>query len=182
MAEEPHPQLRPVLDMIDRTPNLEEVGVETARQQFDAVATFTPDYEVHDEFDVTVGGADGELDARVYRPGEGDRPVLVYFHGGGFVVGSLDTHDNICQKLADESGWTVVSVDYRLAPEHPFPAPLEDAYAAVEWVAERFAPALSPPTATVPSPPTASGVSATHSRAAQASSSAAGKGCSGASR
>ncbi|MFQ3320331.1 MAG: acetyl esterase, partial [Natronomonas sp.] len=58
------------------------------------------------------------------------------FHGGGFVVGGLDTHDIICQKLADESGWTVVSVDYRLAPEHPFPAALEDAYAATEWVAE----------------------------------------------
>ncbi|PSQ40626.1 alpha/beta hydrolase [Halobacteriales archaeon QS_9_68_42] len=136
MADEPHPQLQPILDMVDRTPNLEDVGVEAARQQFDAVATFTPNHEVHDEFEVTVEGADDELDARVYQPGEGERPVLVYFHGGGFVVGSLDTHDNVCQKLADESGWTVVSVDYRLAPEHPFPAPLEDAYAAVEWVAD----------------------------------------------
>jgi len=134
MADEPHPQLRPILDMIDQTPNLEDVGVETARQQFDAVATFTPGYEVHDEFDITVQGAESELDARVYRPGEGDRPVLLYFHGGGFVVGGLDTHDNVCQRLAAESGWTVVSVDYRLAPEHPFPAPLEDAYAALEWV------------------------------------------------
>ena len=136
MADEPHPQLQPILDMVEQTPNLEEVGVEAARQQFDAVATFTPDHEVHDEFDVTVEGADGSLNARVYRPGEGEHPVLVYFHGGGFVVGSLDTHDNVCQRLADESGWTVVSVDYRLAPEHPFPAPLEDAYAAVEWVAD----------------------------------------------
>ena len=136
MADEPHPQLRPILDVIDRTPNLEDVGVEAARQQFDAVATFTPSYEVHDEFDTTVRGAEGELDARVYRPGEGDRPVLLYFHGGGFVVGGLDTHDNVCQRLAQESGWTVVSVDYRLAPGHPFPAALEDAYAALEWVAE----------------------------------------------
>jgi acetyl esterase len=136
MADEPHPQLQPILDMVDQTPNLEDVGVEAARQQFDAVATFTPNHEVHDEFEVTVEGADNELDARVYQPGEGERPVLMYFHGGGFVVGSLDTHDNVCQKLASESGWTVVSVDYRLAPEHPFPAPLEDAYAAVEWVAD----------------------------------------------
>ena len=136
MADEPHSQSQPILDMVDRTPNLEDVGVEAARQQFDAVATFIPNHEVYDELEVTVEGADGELDARVYQPGEGERPVLVYFHGGGFVVGSLDTHDNVCQKLADESGWTVVSVDYRLAPEHPFPAPLEDAYAAVEWVAD----------------------------------------------
>ena len=62
--------------------------------------------------------------------------MLLYVHGGGFVVGGLDTHDNVCQRLAQESGWTVVSVDYRLAPEHPFPAALEDAYAALEWVAE----------------------------------------------
>ena len=135
MAEEPHPQLQPILELLDDTPNLEDVGVADARELFGATATFTQHHEVHEEYDTTVGGADGELDARVYRPGEGDRPVLVYFHGGGFVVGSLDTHDNVCQRLADESGWTVVSVDYRLAPEHPFPAPLEDADAAVRSVA-----------------------------------------------
>jgi acetyl esterase len=136
MAEEPHPQLQPILEMLEETPNLEDVGVDMARELFDATATFTQHHEVYDEYDTTVGGAEGELDARVYQPGEGDRPVLVYFHGGGFVVGSLDTHANVCQRLADESGWTVVSVDYRLAPEHPFPAPLEDAYAAVRWIAE----------------------------------------------
>ena len=129
MAEEPHPQLQPILELLEDTPNLEDVGVADARELFGATATFTQHHEVHDEYDTTVGGADGELDARVYRPGEGDRPVLVYFHGGGFVVGSLDTHDNVCQRLADESGWTVVSVDYRLAPEHPFPA----AVGALEW-------------------------------------------------
>ncbi|MFT4882957.1 MAG: acetyl esterase [Natronomonas sp.] len=136
MADEPHPQLQPILDLVSQTPNFEDVGVEMAREQFDAVAEFTPSHEVYDEYDTTVQGADGELDARVYLAGEGERPVLVYFHGGGFVIGSLDTHDNICQKLADESGWNVISVDYRLAPEHPFPAALEDAYTATEWVAE----------------------------------------------
>ncbi|WP_336135106.1 alpha/beta hydrolase [Natronomonas amylolytica] len=136
MADEPHPQLQPILDLVDETPNFEEVGVEMAREQFDAVADFTPSHEVYDEYDTTVQGADGELDARVYLAGEGERPVLVYFHGGGFVIGGLDTHDNVCQKLADESGWNVISVDYQLAPEHPFPAALEDAYTATEWVAE----------------------------------------------
>lgn len=134
MADEPHPQLQPILELVDDVPDFEDVGVEMARELFQASATFTPTHEVYDEFDVTVGGADGDLDARVYQPGEGDRPVLVYFHGGGFVVGSLDTHDNVCQHLADESGWTVVSVDYRLAPEHPFPAAFEDAFAAIEWI------------------------------------------------
>jgi acetyl esterase len=136
MADEPHPQLQPILDLVNETPNFEDVGAEVAREQFDAVADFTPSHEVYDEYDTTVEGADGELDARVYLAGEGERPVLMYFHGGGFVVGGLDTHDNICQKLADESGWNVISVDYRLAPEHPFPAALEDAYTATEWVDE----------------------------------------------
>jgi acetyl esterase len=136
MADEVDPQLQPILEMVEQTPNLEDVGVETARQQFEAVAAFTTTYEVHEQYDTTVPGAEGDLNARVYRPGEGERPVLLYFHGGGFVVGSLDTHDNICQKLAIESGWTVVSVDYRLAPEHPFPTALEDAYAVLEWAAE----------------------------------------------
>lgn len=136
MADEVNPQLQPILDILDQTPNLEDVGVEIAREQFDAVSDFTPSYEVYDEYDITIPSAEERLDARVYQPGEGERPVLVYFHGGGFVVGGLDTHDNVCQKLANESGWTVVSVDYRLAPEHPFPAPLEDAYAALQWVSQ----------------------------------------------
>jgi acetyl esterase len=136
MADQVDPQLQPILDMIEQTPNLEDVGVEDARRQFDAVADFTPDFEVHEQYDTTVRGAEGDLDARVYRAEPGEGPVLVYFHGGGFVVGNLETHDNICQRLAQESGWTVVSVAYRLAPEHPFPAPLEDAYAATEYVLE----------------------------------------------
>lgn len=136
MTDEVDPQLQPILDIIEQTPNLEDVGVEDARRQFTAVADFTPDYEVHEQYDTTVPGAEGDLDARVYQAEPGEQPVLVYFHGGGFVVGNLETHDNICQRIAQESGWTVVSVDYRLAPEHPFPAPLEDAYAATEYVVE----------------------------------------------
>ena len=66
-------------------------------------------------------------------------PALVYFHGGGFVVGSIDLYDADCRRIAAEVGAVVVSVDYRLAPEHPFPAPLEDCYAALVWVAENAA-------------------------------------------
>lgn len=141
MADEPDPRLRRILEMTADAPNLEELGVEGAREAFETMASFSPTVEIPEQRDTTVSGADGDLEARVYRPGEGGRPVLVYFHGGGFVVGGLDTHDAICQRLSIESGWTVASIAYRLAPEHPFPAALEDAAAAVEAIAdepERF--------------------------------------------
>jgi len=86
--------------------------------------------------DRTIPGPDGDLDARLYLPeGDGPHPTVVFFHGGGFVLGSIGTHDWLCRHLARESGCAVCSVDYRLAPEHPFPAAVEDAYAAVEWAA-----------------------------------------------
>ena len=85
--------------------------------------------------DMTVGGSVGPLKARMYRPeGDGPFPTVVYFHGGGFVVGDLDTHDNICRDLCRGARAVVVAVDYRLAPEHPFPAGLEDAVAATKWI------------------------------------------------
>lgn len=79
---------------------------------------------------------DGGIPVRVYTPEEagGPRPALVYLHGGGWVAGSLDTHDGIVRALARRSGRTAIAVDYRLAPEHPFPAGLEDAWAATRWV------------------------------------------------
>ena len=83
----------------------------------------------------SVPGADGEIPARIYAPeGSEARPPLVFFHGGGWVIGNLDTHDGKARKLANASGRSVVSVGYRLAPEHPFPAPAEDCYAATAWV------------------------------------------------
>ena len=84
----------------------------------------------------TVPGPRGEIPVRVYTPeGRAPFPVLVYFHGGGWVIGNLETHDGLCRHLANAAGAVVVSVDYRLAPEHPFPASGEDAYAATRWVA-----------------------------------------------
>jgi acetyl esterase len=84
------------------------------------------------------GGA-GPIAVRIYTPvapGAERLPGLVYFHGGGFVIGDLDTHEGLCRILANESGCRVVSVDYRLAPEHRFPAALDDAFAATQWIAE----------------------------------------------
>jgi acetyl esterase len=86
--------------------------------------------------DRAVPGPAGRIGVRVYSGGGADAPALVYFHGGGWVIGSLDTHHGVCATLAQEAGCTVVSVDYRLAPEHPFPAALDDAWAATVWASE----------------------------------------------
>jgi acetyl esterase len=78
----------------------------------------------------------GRVPARFYRPGNlppGPAPLLVYYHGGGWVIGDLDTHDDVCRFLAAAAGVAVLSVEYRLAPEHPFPAAVQDAFAAFIW-------------------------------------------------
>lgn len=82
-----------------------------------------------------IDGAAGPMKARIYRPeGAGPFPTVCYFHGGGYVIGDLDTHDNMCRDLCRGARAVVVSVDYRLAPEHPFPAGIEDAIAGARWV------------------------------------------------
>ncbi|HLQ04574.1 MAG TPA: alpha/beta hydrolase, partial [Verrucomicrobiae bacterium] len=78
----------------------------------------------------------GHIPARLYRPSAGTLPLLVYFHGGGWVVGSVKTSDNYCRALANASGCAVLSVDYCLAPEHEYPHAADDAYAATRWAAE----------------------------------------------
>jgi acetyl esterase len=88
----------------------------------------------------TIPGPGGKISIRIYTPaGDGPFPLLVFFHGGGWVVCNLDTHDNVCRNLANGAGCVVVSVDYRLAPEHKFPAAPEDCYAATQWIAENAA-------------------------------------------
>ncbi|HOM15579.1 MAG TPA: alpha/beta hydrolase, partial [Rubrivivax sp.] len=74
------------------------------------------------------------LPARLYCDADAPRPVLLYLHGGGFVIGSLQTHDSLCRQLALRSGAAVVALDYRLAPEHRFPAAVDDAWAALRWL------------------------------------------------
>lgn len=89
----------------------------------------------------------GELPARLYRPVAGPAPLVVYLHGGGWTIGSLDSHDRMCRRLADGSGAAVLAIDYRLAPEHPWPASVDDTVAALRWVATAPAGLGEAPTA-----------------------------------
>lgn len=87
-----------------------------------------------------IPAADGtRLRARLYAPAHGRLPILLYTHGGGFVIGSLETHDSLCRQLALASGGAVVALDYRLAPEHRFPAAVDDTWAALAWLAANAA-------------------------------------------
>lgn len=103
-----------------------------------------PNEPVHKTEDIHISGAEGDIPARVYWPNvtanlAGELPVVVYFHGGGFTLGNLDQFDDQCRSLANAGKTIVVSVDYRLAPRFPFPAAIDDGYAAVRWVAEHAA-------------------------------------------
>ena len=86
--------------------------------------------------DLSIDGPGGDLGLRLYRPRCTEPPpLLVYLHGGGWVIGDLDIQDGLCRALANRTGCALLSVDYRLAPEHPFPAAVEDSWAALEWAA-----------------------------------------------
>jgi acetyl esterase len=100
-----------------------------------------PKAEVHAVEELVAPGPGGDIRLRVYRPrpADGPSPAIVFFHGGGFVICSLDTHDAPCRQMALQTGAVVVSVDYRMAPEHRFPAAADDAEAATRWVADNAA-------------------------------------------
>jgi acetyl esterase len=133
------PQARAFLDQLDElgVPGIGELPPAEARAAGDAAsaAVFGPVVEVPCE-DTTIPGPGGAIPVRVYRPGDGPAPMFLYFHGGGWVLGSLTTHHGVCATLARLSGSVVCSVDYRLAPEHRYPAALDDAWAATTWAAE----------------------------------------------
>ncbi len=97
-----------------------------------------PGPQIHVEVDdLSLPGPAGEIAARHYRPPSGGTaPLLVFYHGGGWAIGDLDTHDALCRLTCRDAGVQVLSIDYRLAPEHPAPAAVEDAYAAFKWACE----------------------------------------------
>lgn len=92
---------------------------------------------VHKIENRTIPGPAGQIPVRVYTPaGAGPFPLLVFFHGGGWVIGDLESHDGACRSLTNQAGCVTVAIDYRLAPEHKFPAAVDDCYAAAVWVSE----------------------------------------------
>ncbi|WP_060204047.1 alpha/beta hydrolase [Sporosarcina koreensis] len=135
------PQVEEVLSRQANSGNdsTETTSVAEARRMFSESRTNFKEIvkEVASVTDVVLDSPNGKIPIRIYTPeGNGPFPVLVFFHGGGFVLGDLNTTHNICNYLANGAECIVVSVDYRLAPEHKFPAAVEDAYFATQWVEE----------------------------------------------
>ncbi|MFC5278780.1 alpha/beta hydrolase [Halorubrum rubrum] len=161
-AAELDPELAAVVDELETLglPEWHDLSVEAARRLEDEVFSGEPEPPVASVRDLAFDGPHGEVPVRVYRPAaatDADEPAdpdaatdvdeppgsdgsaartLVYFHGGGWTLGTLDSIDGPCRELAARTDSVVVSVDYRLAPEHPFPTAVDEAAAAVEWAAE----------------------------------------------
>ena len=125
------------LDALRNTPGFPELGAARARVALrtESRAVAEAPRPVKEVATRTLPGRRGNIPARFYHPAaHGPRPVLVYYHGGGFVLGDLEAYDAVCRGLCDRTGALVISVDYRLAPEHPFPAAVDDAVDAYKWV------------------------------------------------
>lgn len=122
-------------------PALNELSPAESREAAGAFAELGgPGDDVADQSDRTIPGPAGDIPIRVYTPeGTGPFPCLVYFHGGGWVIGDVEMTNAICRAMANRTGCVVVSVEYRLAPEHKYPVPLDDCYAATTWVAQNGA-------------------------------------------
>jgi acetyl esterase len=129
------PQIQALLERGTGVPATHTLPVDEARRLYEArIAVMAKPAEVASVSERTMAGPGGPLRLRVYTPeGQGPFPLMVFFHGSGFVLCSLDTHDGMCRNLAAGIGCVVVSVDYRLAPEHKFPAGPDDCLAATRW-------------------------------------------------
>jgi acetyl esterase len=134
-----HPKIQDFLDKLQEYPQppMDQVTPEAYRVSRNKMLSFQQNVEpVHKVEDRVLHLEGRDLPIRVYTPeGQAPHPALVYFHGGGWVIGSLDSHDSVCRVLANSAKCVVISVDYRLAPEHKFPAAVEDAYDSLQWIA-----------------------------------------------
>jgi acetyl esterase len=145
------PQAQALLDLVAAfdTPALSTLSVEDARKalvQMGELSGLEPEPVAKVE-DRLIPGPAGQIPVRVYTPqGSGSFPVLVWFHGGGFALGSIEIVDDFCRALTNAAGCITVSVDYRLAPEHKFPAAVDDCYTTTRWVAENANAIGSDPT------------------------------------
>lgn len=141
-AAELDPQTEALLETLGAgiTPPTYTLSVTEGRDMLDELFLDEDPEPVGEVLNTEIQGPDDPIPLRIYAPeGEGPFPVLVFYHGGGWVRGSLDGYDGLCRRLTNRADAVVVSVDYRRAPEHPFPAGFEDCYAATEWAAEHAA-------------------------------------------
>jgi acetyl esterase len=135
-----HPQAQAIISGVESMglPPFETLSVEEQRGFIQNFSMFMiPKEEVASIEDVEIPGPEDAIPVRIYLPAgaEGPHPAVMYFHGGGYSAGSVELVDPICRALANRSSSAVVSVDYRLAPEHPYPAAVMDAYVATAWIA-----------------------------------------------
>lgn len=137
-----HPTVASILRATAHLPKPPQLPLAEARAGFRQRTALLPRPEVQlaRVEDIELMGMQPALPARLYVPvGTIPAPLLVFFHGGGFVLGDLDTHDGLCRRLCAASACVVLSVDYRLAPEHPFPVPADDCWNATRWAAQHAA-------------------------------------------
>ncbi|MBL6937801.1 MAG: alpha/beta hydrolase [Alphaproteobacteria bacterium] len=125
-------------------PKMSEVGAPAGREQFNALMQLVgpKDVAIGKVQNLTVPGKGGPIPIRVYTPvaaGRESMPALIYFHGGGWVIGNIDSHDGLCRLMANEGGFRVIAVEYRLGPEHKYPAAYDDAISALTWIASNAA-------------------------------------------
>ncbi|MFI6583079.1 alpha/beta hydrolase [Embleya sp. NPDC050493] len=134
------PELAAIMVDVPPMPPVTADNVRAIREHARVASARQPRSEVHRVEDRTLPGPDGAIPVRVYAPSPAPSlPVLVFGHGGGWSICDIDTHDALCREIAGRAEVLVVSVDYRLAPENPYPAGLEDFYAAASWVVEHAA-------------------------------------------
>ncbi|MDQ1503155.1 MAG: acetyl esterase [Actinomycetota bacterium] len=137
-----HPQAQAIITGLESMglPPFETFSLEEGRQVIQTLGSFMiPAEEVASVVDAAAMGPEGDIPLRIFTPagsdGDGPRPGILYFHGGGFSTGSIDLVEPVCRALANRSGCIVIAVGYRLGPEHPYPAAVTDAYVATTWIA-----------------------------------------------
>lgn len=131
------PEAQVLLDVMQAagTPQPYDLDIEQARESLRAaLVTKGEPLPLHAVQNVSLPTPHGPLAMRLFRPKEGVLPIALFLHGGGWILNDLDTHERLCRRIARRSGWTLAALDYRRAPEHKHPAPLEDAHLAYRWL------------------------------------------------
>ena len=133
-----HPEIKKVLDSIPKPEGKQIFNLEEQRKMFNTpILPVEKRVQVYSVEDQMVPTKHADIPIRIYTPMEAKTyPILLYFHGGAFYSGNLESHDEMIRPICMASGYKIISVDYRLAPEHPYPAALEDCYAVTKWVTE----------------------------------------------